>query len=44
MILLAFIRYALAAIGWGAEIHRNSELVATDLHGVRYRITVTPCE
>lgn len=43
MILLAFIRYALAAIGWGAEI-KKGELLATDLHGARYRITVTPCE
>lgn len=44
MILLSFIRYALAAIGWSAEIHPNRELVATDLHGARYRITVTLCE
>jgi hypothetical protein len=43
-VLAAFLGYALAAIGWDVARPVPGELVATDLHGKRYRIKVTPCE
>lgn len=42
--LLAFLRYAVTAIGWEVEVLSNpARLVAKDLHGNRYTITVAPC-
>lgn len=38
-----FLHYALASIGWTVA-QKNLEIVATDLHGARWRITVTPCD
>jgi hypothetical protein len=38
--LMKFLHYALSAIGW-AVVHKDMGLVATDLHGTRWRITVT---
>lgn len=44
-----FLRHALVGIGWTADSVPRSdintcEILATDLHGNRYRITVTLCE
>lgn len=43
IILRGFIHYALRCIGWDVTAERGGDLVATDLHGVRYRIKVTQC-
>lgn len=40
---MAFLRYALASIGWDTQLE-PARLVVTDLHGHRYTIVVTPCE
>jgi hypothetical protein len=42
-ILTGFLRYALLAIGWDV-VRESLDLVATDLHGTRYRITVRQCD
>lgn len=43
-LLLYYIRFAMASIGWEVEIRLDGALLVTDLHGSRWKIVVTPCE
>lgn len=40
ILVTGFIRYALGCIGWNVVRLGTGTLLVSDLHGVRYRITV----